>query len=191
MRRWLVVGLGNPGERYLRTRHNLGFRVVDRAAERWRVGFVRRGTALESCWLEPPGCGDAMVKLLKPLTYMNRSGIAVREAVAKEGLEAQEVLVVCDDVSLPFGKLRLRLKGSDGGHNGLASVIAELGTQAFPRLRIGIGNQFPQGGLIDYVLSPFNPEEEERLPEVVERAVDAITSFACEGAEKAMARFNR
>ncbi|MDZ7373943.1 MAG: aminoacyl-tRNA hydrolase [candidate division KSB1 bacterium] len=191
MRRWLIVGLGNPGARYAGTRHNLGFRVVERMGEKWGAAWQTVGQAVETGWFLLPQCEGVRVKLLKPLTYMNRSGNAVRETVRRESLAPYELLVVCDDVHLPFGKLRIRLKGSDGGHNGLASVIAALGTEEFPRLRIGIGSDFAPGEMVAYVLSDFRPEEERELPEVIERAVEAAAVFVCEGPEKAMTLYNR
>jgi len=191
MGHFLIVGLGNPGDEYRNTRHNLGFRVVEELAGRWRGRFFGTELALETGWLDP-GCEDGTrVKLLKPMTYMNRSGLAVAAALRKEGVDPEQTLVICDDVNLPFGKLRIRLKGSDGGHNGLASVIESLGTQEFPRLRVGIGANFEPGGMVEYVLSEFEPEEEEELPEILERACDAVRTFVCESPEKAMTEFNR
>lgn len=189
--RLLVVGLGNPGERYRMTRHNLGFLVVERIAAEWKVSWRDRAFAAETEWFSPADCAGVRLKLAKPLTYMNRSGLAVARLVEQEGIIPEQLLVVCDDVNLPFGKLRIRLKGSDGGHNGLASIIEALGTEEFPRLRVGIGSNFEPGGMVDYVLSEFEREEQEKLPEVLERAARAVRAFACEGPERAMTEFNR
>ncbi|MDZ7360281.1 MAG: aminoacyl-tRNA hydrolase [candidate division KSB1 bacterium] len=179
----LIVGLGNPGPRYANTRHNVGFKVVERLAERLQLSFR-------------PGKGDyllasgATILLMKPLTFMNNSGLAVRHAADDFGLECSRILIVLDDHQLPLGKLRLRTSGSDGGHNGLASVIQHLGTQEIPRLRLGIGAEFAKGEMADYVLSAFSKEEQKRLPEIYDRAVEAALSFINDGVQQAMNKFN-
>ena len=190
VRRLLVLGLGNPEPRYFGTRHNIGFRVVDYLADRLRVSFRTDPHAWVSPWVSLPDA-EAEICLAKPTTYMNRSGLAASYLVRAYGLEPRDLLVICDDVNLPFGRLRLRPKGSDGGHNGLASVIEWLGTTEFPRLRVGIGANFAPGELIDYVLSDFTDEEEQELPEIIERAGQAVFTAAREGLEKAMSLFNR
>lgn len=185
-RRRLIVGLGNPGPEYQRTRHNVGFLVVDRLLARHpcqtsRNKFhgelfqVREGP--EEQWL-----------VLKPHTYMNRSGLSVAAAVGYYGIELADVLVVCDDFNLPLGRLRLRRGGSDGGQKGLADIIAQLGTTEFPRLRIGIAA--PQGEAIEHVLGSFSPDELPVIAEAVERAVDGIEWWSREGIEAAMNRVN-
>jgi len=183
----LVVGLGNPGARYANTRHNVGFRVIDELARRWGIQTgPRRFEALTG--------GGAIrgvrTLLLKPQTFMNLSGRAVREATAFHKLPLADLLVVVDDMALPLGRLRIRQAGSAGGHNGLASVIAELGTEEFARLRIGIG---AVGGerMVQHVLSPFEPGELAVLERAVARAADAVECWAAEGCQAAMNAFNR
>lgn len=181
----LVVGLGNPGSQYQRTRHNLGFMTVDRVAERAGARFRASRFHAEVAAL-PEG-----LTLMKPLTFMNRSGLAVGAWARYHRLRPEEVLVVCDDLDLPFGKLRLRAQGSAGGHNGLKSVIAELGSQAFPRLRIGIGRPQGAGSTVDWVLSPFSPQEAERLGTLLEAAAWAVERAVRDGIEAAMNEVNR
>ncbi|GIW70982.1 MAG: peptidyl-tRNA hydrolase [Planctomycetota bacterium] len=183
----LVVGLGNPGRRYARTRHNVGFRVLERLAERWGVALARRRfEGLYAVAATPQG----QVVLLAPQTYMNESGRAVAAYARYYKVEPAQTLVVSDDIALPFGTLRLRAAGSAGGQKGLASVIAALGTEAFPRLRIGIGAPPPPMEAADYVLAPFAEEEERLLPEVIERAADCVQCWLAEGIDRAMSRFN-
>jgi PTH1 family peptidyl-tRNA hydrolase len=192
----LVVGLGNPGPRYADTRHNVGFRVVARLA-------ARRGIALDEerfqgCfgrgWLPTPE-GDALeLGLLQPLTWMNRSGVAVAEALAALPVEdpSRDLLVVFDDVDLPFGRLRLRPSGSAGGQKGLVDVIERLGRRDFPRLRFGVGR--PEGDDVetaDWVLSPFSPDEAAELAGRMEAAAEAAEVALLEGVTAAMNRFNR
>ncbi|MGI9591619.1 MAG: aminoacyl-tRNA hydrolase [Myxococcota bacterium] len=190
----LVVGLGNPGPRYADTRHNAGFRVVERLAQRRGVPLAderfqgRFGTG----WL-PAAEGPALaLGLLQPLTFMNRSGAAVAEALAALPVAdpARDLLVFVDDVDLPFGRLRLRSSGGAGGQRGLADVIAVLGRQDFPRLRFGIGR--PEGGMetADWVLSPFSSPEREGLAGRVEVAAEACEMALLEGVTAAMNRFN-
>ncbi len=189
-RKFLVLGLGNPEPRYFWTRHNIGFRVADHLAGRLGLEFQEERHAWVTPWTVVPDSTTHLC-LAKPTTYMNRSGLAAGYLLRLYDLQPGQLLVVCDDVHLPFGRLRLRPKGSDGGHNGLASVIDWLGTQAFPRLRIGIGADFGPGELIDYVLSDFTDEEEKLLPGIIQRAGDAVLTVAREGLEKAMSVFNR
>lgn len=180
----LVVGLGNPGIQYQRTRHNLGFMTVDRVAE--RAGARFRASRFQAEVAALPGG----LTLMKPLTFMNRSGLAVGAWARYHRLRPEEVLVVCDDLDLPFGRLRLRAQGSGGGHNGLKSVIAELGSQSFPRLRIGIGRPQGAGSTIEWVLSPFSPEEADRLATLLDAAAWAVECVVRDGVEAAMNQVN-
>lgn len=185
----LVVGLGNPGPRYARTRHNAGFRVLDALAERAGAGPPERRFAgrFVECSL-----AGARLGLLAPETFMNRSGEAVAQALAALPLAdpAADLLVVFDDADLPFGRLRLRARGSSGGHNGLADVLARLGSDAVPRLRFGIGRPGTPRDTVDWVLEPFAPEEETLLAKALPRAADAVACFVAEGIAAAMNRFN-
>ena len=181
----LVVGLGNPGAEYASTRHNFGFMVL----ERWAGGS-------RTAW-KSAGYANARVArlesgewLLKPQDYMNQSGLAVRAALEWFKLTPEQVLVVVDDVSLPVGQLRFRAKGSDGGHNGLKSVEALLGTTSYVRLRGGVGAADPRMDLADHVLSGFQPEEKEILEQMTERAVEALRYCEIHGVESAAARYN-
>lgn len=184
----IIVGLGNPGRRYTGTRHNLGFMVIEGVAQRVRAPFVQekyRGKIAETEY-----AGEKIL-LLKPLTYMNNSGISVARALRYRGVNAAALLVIADDIHLPVGKLRLRPAGTAGGHNGLASVIQHLGTPEFPRLRIGVGQDQPgPGQLTDYVLGRFTPEERHTINLAAPRAVEAVLSFIAEGITKTMNAFN-
>jgi peptidyl-tRNA hydrolase, PTH1 family len=182
----LVVGLGNPGNQYAETRHNIGWMVLDRLADRaGKAGRGRQRDASES--LQVRLVGEEIV-LGKPLTFMNDSGIAVRKLLARERVPLVELLVIADDFALPFGKLRFREAGSHGGHNGLRSIIDELGTEKFSRLRVGIGE--PGRGAVDHVLSKFAADERSRLPILLDAAADAVEAWAREGTSKAANRFN-
>ncbi len=186
--RALIIGLGNPGPHYVHTRHNAGFMVVDRLAERYGIAWrSAQGPSLLG-WGQLEGCPAG---LMKPLTYMNRSGAAVAEVVRYYRVPLERLLVVYDDIHLPPGRIRLRPGGSAGGHNGVADIIQALGTTAFPRLRIGIGSHFERGRQADYVLSPFTQKEWPLVDEALERACQAAVTFACEGIEAAMNRYNR
>lgn len=174
----LVVGLGNPGEGYEKTRHNLGFYVLDSLYDGdWEKEEIYMYAEQEM--------GGAAVVLIKPLTYMNLSGLAVKDASERWKVPPELILVVSDDVDLPLGRLRLRLRGGPGGHKGLASVVSALGTQEFPRLRLGIGRP-REGDLVSYVLSPFEEEELREVEDMVERAAEAVRKFLREGPEAAM-----
>ena len=182
----LVVGLGNPGGQYAETRHNIGWMVLDRLADRaGRSGRGRQRDASESVQIRYKGLD---LVLAKPLTFMNDSGVAVRKLLARERVPLAEVLVIADDFALPFGKLRFRESGSHGGHNGLRSIIDELGTEKVARLRVGIGE--PGRGAIDHVLSRFATDERTRLPILLDAAADAVEAWAREGTSKAANRFN-
>lgn len=178
-----IFGLGNPTRRYAATRHNAGFMVMDTLASRLGCRFrlfpdrevARRQFA-----------GDDLV-LVKPLLYMNESGVAVRKQLERK---PDELLVVCDDMALPFGRLRLRPAGSDGGHKGLGSIISHLGRSDFPRLRVGIDAPARSSDGAEYVLEPFPEEQAVLLPEILERAADACITVVTQGIERAMTRFN-
>ena len=198
----LILGLGNPGEEYLATRHNVGFRVVEELARRWAIPFDRQEcNALAALRAAAPIEGGVEaaaeaddVLLVKPQTYMNRSGWAVRCLAERHGLQAAAVLVVYDEVNLPLGKLRLRRAGSPAGHRGLESVIENLRSAEVPRLRLGVAPEAgkPAGGeeLVDFVLSPFAAEEREAVEEMIRRGADACEAWVRDGAEAAMGRFN-
>lgn len=185
----LVVGLGNPGRIYRDTPHNIGFEVLDLLAARQNLRF-KRGFGLRS-WVSTWHREPSSVRLLKPRTFMNRSGEAVARAVRKWKLSPENVLIVYDDLELPLGRLRLRKRGSAGGHNGITSVIRGLeDSQEFPRLRIGVGPRPPGEELIRYVLSPWKDEVQKQVEESRNRAADAVT-FVLEGDfEAAMNQFN-
>ena len=182
----IIVGLGNPGREYAATRHNLGFMVVDEFARRHAVS--ERRNRFRSDLVEVFDEGEKIV-LLKPRTYMNLSGSAVREAVSWYKTPLDQLLVVVDDIELPFGTMRLRAKGGSGGHNGLKSIIAELGMDAFPRMRIGIGRGL--GHATHQVLSRFTSEEERVLPFLLEAAADCVLDWERHGITNAMNRCNR
>ena len=185
---WLVVGLGNPGQKYANTRHNMGFLTVDLLAE--KAGVKLNKVKFKSAYniLHFAGC---KCLVMKPQTYMNLSGEAVREAVQFYKVPADHVLVIYDDVSLPVGKLRVRPTGSAGGHNGIKNIIAHLGTQDFPRVKIGTGA--PAGGgadMIDWVIGEPSKAEKKVLLESFERAIDAAACIIEHGCQKAMNDFN-
>jgi len=182
----LIVGLGNPGSQYAETRHNIGWMVLDRLADRaGRSGRGRQRDASESIQLRYKGMD---LVLAKPLTYMNLSGTAVRKLMVRDRIPLVDLLVVADDFALPFGKLRFREAGSHGGHNGLRSIIEELGTEKFSRLRVGIGE--PDRSAVDHVLSRFAVDEKARLPILLDAAADAVEAWGREGTSKAANRFN-
>ncbi len=185
----LLIGLGNPGATYTATRHNVGFAVVDVLAERARAAFKRDGRA--DALLGEGRLRGRPVILVKPLTYMNRSGSAVKHLMRRFTLDPDEIFVIVDDINLALGKIRLRERGSAGGHNGVQDVIDSLGTDAFPRLRIGVGSDFARGGQVDYVLSPFTAEEQPVIEAALSRARDAAVTFVTDGIVTAMNRFNR
>lgn len=185
----LIVGLGNPDAKYRNTRHNVGFMVLDRLAERLGVAFDREKFHGAIAEVVQPG---RKLLLLKPMTYMNRSGTSVAAAARNRVNEPEDdLLVITDDVNLPLGRLRLRARGSAGGHNGLKSVIEHLGTQDFPRLRIGVGAADSRADLSDHVLGKFAPDELDTVRDAVERAANAALRFIDQGLEKAMNEFNR
>ena len=181
------VGLGNPGVRYLGTRHNAGFDVIDAWLRRLDLELApvsERFHGVIGTIAQVP------VALVKPMTFMNRSGFAVREAVGHYELDVDRIMVICDDVNLPYGTLRLRSKGSHGGHRGLESIIDALGTEAFARQRIGIDVPRDADTLVDYVLEEFTEEEADDLPIVLDRACDQLELFVRDGCGEAASRYN-
>lgn len=183
----LVVGLGNPGARYARTRHNVGWRVLATLEQRWKAAPGEGTELYRTRRAEVAGRG---VELMWPLTYMNESGQAVAEWLARHPMQESEVLVVSDDVYLPTGTLRFRPQGSSGGHRGLESIEATLATRAFARLRIGVGHA-AAAELREHVLEGFDSEEEAVMEETIPRAADAVECWVSDGIETAMNRFNR
>ena len=185
--KYLIAGLGNIGSEYAETRHNIGFKVLDALAAASNAVFrtERYGDVAEIRFK-----GRTFL-LLKPSTYMNNSGNAVRYWLRKEKVEPAELLVVLDDLALPLGTIRMRAKGNDGGHNGLKSIDACIGTNAYPRLRCGIGHDFRQGQQVDYVLGEWLPEEKETLRSVIGMASEAVLSFGTQGVERTMNLFNK
>lgn len=182
----IVVGLGNPGSRYCGTRHNVGFEVIDTLARHPSVGAFRE--KFESLVAEGR-VDDETLLLVKPQTYMNLSGRAVRALLDFYKLPPQQLLVVCDDIHLPLGKLRLRARGSHGGHNGLRDIQQHLGTEEYPRLRIGVGEP-AAGEAVDHVLGRFRASEQPIITEAILRAAQAVECWALQGIEAAMNRFN-
>lgn len=184
--KYLIVGLGNIGAEYVGTRHNIGFRILDALAEASNISFTteRYGDVAHM------RLKNKQLTLLKPSTYMNASGSAVRYWKDKEGVELDHILVLVDDIALPFGHIRIKQGGSDAGHNGLKDIAAKLGTQEYPRLRFGIGNDYERGKQIDYVLGHFTFDERQRLPVRVGVAVEAIKAYCLSGITFAMTNFN-
>lgn len=184
----VLIGLGNPGDEYEDSRHNVGFRVADRLAERCRLSFdVFKNNAVQ-------GQGSwrgRRVIVAKPTTFMNRSGQAVAALMKQHGVSSKEVLIIVDDIHLPLGEVRLRSSGGSGGHNGIQDVMDRLGGGDFPRLRIGIGRDFSQGGQSDYVLSPFDESELPDINAATDRAVETALTFVTDGVDVAMSRHNR
>lgn len=180
--KYLIAGLGNIGSEYEGTRHNIGFDVVEEIAREAGVSFQLESQALLA---RVKHKGRTLI-LIKPTTYMNLSGKAVRYWLQKENLEIENLLVLVDDLNIPMGKLRMRGKGSDGGHNGLKSIDQLLGRQDYARLRIGIGNSFATGKQVNYVLGPWSAEERKILPDVIQRSVDAVKNFSTIGLARTM-----
>ena len=187
----LIVGLGNPGSKYYGTRHNVGFEVVDEVARRWDILFQSApADAVLAKSLGVPGEREAAI-LVKPLTFMNRSGLAVGALQRYYRVAQSDLLVVTEDVNLQLGRLRARRQGSAGGHNGLGSVIEWLGTEQFSRLRIGVGRGDPRRRLVSRVLSKFDPDERFEMNDAVRRAGEAVDLFVDSGIEPVMNRYNR
>ena len=184
--KYLIAGLGNIGDEYADTRHNIGFKVVDVLALNFKASFeTGRLASVARMSLK----GRTLV-VIKPTTFMNLSGKAVRYWMQKEDIPKENILVIVDDIALPLGTLRLKAKGSDGGHNGLISIIETIGTNEFARLRIGIGNDFPKGAQIDYVLGRWISDEEKVLLPRIEITVDLVKSFVLSGIERTMNVYN-
>jgi PTH1 family peptidyl-tRNA hydrolase len=183
----LIAGLGNIGEEYRNTRHNVGFMVLDAAAAASGISFKdsRYGSVVTLRHR------NAQLVLLKPSTFMNLSGNAVRYWMQKEKIEPENLLVITDDIAIPTGSIRLRASGSAGGHNGLSSISGVLGTDQYARLRIGIGNDFPRGGQVNWVLGRWSPEELAIIEKRIPLAVEMMLSFALKGCELTMTAYNK
>ena len=186
MKKYLIVGLGNIGAEYVNTRHNIGFKIVDFVAQQHGVSFE---TAKLGAIAEFSVKGRKLI-LLKPNTYMNLSGKAIHYWMEKENIPKENVLVITDDLNLPFGTIRIKGKGSDGGHNGLKNIQLLLNSTEYPRFRFGISDQFKKGQQVDYVLGEWNDEEKAKLPERYELAKQIIESFALAGLNNTMNSFN-
>ena len=183
---YLIAGLGNIGQEYSDTRHNAGFMVLDAWAQASNAVFTtqRYGDVAEVSFK------GRKITLLKPSTYMNLSGNAIRYWMTKLKLPVENLLVICDDLNIPFGTLRMRKKGSDGGHNGLKNIQELLGTQDYARIRVGIGNDFLKGGQVDFVLGKLDEEELKAMPEICAKIIEGAKSFVFCGADRAMNSFN-
>lgn len=184
--KFLIVGLGNIGKEYEETRHNMGFMVLDELVKEKEISFTPDRYA-SIAQMRHKG---HQLFLIKPSTFMNLSGKAVRYWLEKEKIEKERCLIIVDDLALDLGQLRMKSGGSDGGHNGLANITELLGTPTYPRLRFGIGHDFPKGGQIDYVLNRFSQAESELIASKLEKACNMIKSFACEGIEQTMNTYN-
>ena len=186
MAKYLIIGLGNIGPDYKRTRHNIGFDVVDRWAQKQEAEFDSARLA----FMAKTRFRGKQVILIKPTTFMNLSGKAVKHWMSKEKISRENILVVTDDLALPLAKIRLKAKGSHAGHNGLKDIIAQLGTDQFPRLRFGIGDDFPRGRQVEYVLGQWKQDEEIAVDLGIDQACDAIDAFLIDGMERAMNKVN-
>lgn len=184
--KYLIAGLGNPGPEYELTRHNVGFLTLDRLTDLQKVQF-QTGRLADVADLKYKG---RSIYLIKPSTYMNLSGKAINYWMQELKIGKDQLLVVTDDIALPFGKLRMRAKGSSAGHNGLKNIEQMAGGSNYPRLRFGVGNDFPKGRQVDYVLSPFSQEELDQLPEIMDRAGEMILSFTTIGIDRTMSQYN-
>ena len=184
--KYLIVGLGNPGEKYEHTRHNIGFEVLDAFAKEREASFevAKLGELATAKWK------GRTILLLKPSTFMNLSGKAVNYYLQKEKIPIERMMIVTDDIALPFGKLRMKGKGSDGGHNGLKHIQETLGTQKYARLRFGVGNDFHKGQQVDYVLGKWDIEETEHLKERLKVAQEFIKGFTTIGLQQTMSNWN-
>lgn len=186
MKKFLIVGLGNIGAEYVNTRHNIGFKIVDHFARKEAISFqtAKLGDIAE-CKIK-----GRTILLLKPNTYMNLSGKAVKYWMEKENIEKENVLIITDDLNLAFGTIRIKTKGSDGGHNGLKNIQLLLNSTEYPRFRFGISDEFKKGQQVDYVLGDWNDEEKTKLVERLELASEIITSFALAGLNNTMNSYN-
>lgn len=184
--KYLIVGLGNIGAEYHRTRHNIGFMILDAMSMASNISFsTERYGDIARARLK-----NKQLVLLKPSTYMNLSGEAVRYWAQKENIPVDHILILVDDLALPFGAIRLKGSGSDAGHNGLKNIALMLGTQAYPRLRFGIGSDFSRGHQIDFVLSKFTPDQLEELKPRIDLAIDAVKTYVLAGLQTAMCNYN-
>jgi len=185
----LIVGLGNPGQKYQNTRHNFGFLVAEELARKFDIKFKKdtSANAVAASFVD----NDSKCILLLPLTYMNLSGSSVEYVIKKHNIALKHILIVCDDLDIPFAQLRLRAKGSAGGHNGLKSIIEKLGTNEFARLRMGIGRPQPQKETVDFVLDTFSGQEKKQLPEIISAAVECCLVWMTHGVDEAMSQFNQ
>lgn len=184
---YIIAGLGNPTKEYDKTRHNVGFAVIDQLADRYGIDVSERK--------HRAFCGKGVIEgqkvlLVKPQTFMNLSGESLRSAMDYYKALPEELIVIYDDISLPPGQLRIRLKGSAGGHNGIKNIIAHLGTQEFPRIKVGVGEKSPRMDLKDYVLSRFSKGEQELMEEAFREAAQAVAMMISDGADRAMNHFN-
>ena len=186
LNRFLIAGLGNPGSEYENTRHNIGFLILDELARAAGEKFSSSRLAFRSSF----SIKGKKVLLIKPVTFMNLSGKAVNYYLQKEKIQVKNLLVIADDVALPIGKIRIKPKGSDGGHNGLANIQQMLGTNEYARLRFGIGNVYPKGAQSDYVLGEWTDEEKKIILSRIELAAEAVKSFILSGLEKTMNQYN-
>ena len=185
--KYLIVGLGNMHPDYDDTRHNIGFEVVDMLAHK-KDGEFKNDTLGDLCLIKHKG---RFIYLLKPSTYMNLSGKSVRHWILKHKIKPENLLIVVDDLNIDFGKLRMRAKGADGGHNGLKSITQQLNTTKYPRLRVGIGDNFNKGRQVDYVLGKWTKKENESLGDIIDQSCEACLSFASIGLSRTMNAFNK
>ncbi|MCC5946594.1 MAG: aminoacyl-tRNA hydrolase [Bernardetiaceae bacterium] len=185
--KYLIIGLGNIGAQYAQTRHNIGFMVADHLVEVHRADFTLSKHAFKAEFKYK----GRQIHVIKPTTYMNLSGKAMRYWLHELSITVDNSLVIVDDLALPFGTLRMRGKGSDAGHNGLKNIQDLIGTSAYPRLRFGIGDNFPKGKQVDYVLDNFPAQERAELPTLIEKSVDMCLSFCSIGIQRTMNEFNK
>ena len=186
MKKFLIIGLGNIGAEYANTRHNIGFKILDALAGASNISFEPNRYA-DTAKLKIKG---RPVTLVKPTTYMNLSGKAVNYYLQAEKINPENILIITDDLALPFGTLRMRTKGSDGGHNGLKHIIQTLNSSQFTRIRFGVGNEFSKGNQVDYVLGEWSSEEEEQLKERIDTSIEMVKSFVAIGAPQTMTQYN-
>lgn len=185
--KFLIAGLGNIGDEYANTRHNIGFKIVEALADEAGASFVSDRLAFHTSFR----LKGKSIHLIKPATYMNLSGKAVKYWLDKLEIPKEQLLVIVDDIAIPFGNLRIRARGSDGGHNGLTSIQELLGTTEYPRIRFGVEGNFPKGHQVKYVLGEWNPEEKKQLPDKISTACEAVKSFALIGLERTMNIYNK
>lgn len=185
----LVAGLGNPGKKYINTRHNVGFQVIDELAKRFRIKLKKKlfGSARQA----QLNISDSSLMLIQPLTFMNLSGGCLAQYLKKYDFPLDNILIICDDINLPLGQIRLRPQGTAGGHNGLESIIKALETRAFPRLRIGVGREGPVDNFKEFLLSDFQRDEILKLEEALHCAAEACLCWIREGIDKAMSIYNK